>query len=567
MKSQKLKRVIVVLLVTAMAVAIPSSFAKYMGEEHFTMSIKKEIYFLFNTSSNTASKVKLPYPGYYAIIAKGGDGANGDSYNGDKSQGYKIEGGFGGVVVGLYQTTEVGQYLFVAPGSAGGRPNPNSKPNVAISNAVHGAGGVNSAHLIDGLFAGGSGSDLGGGVLNALAEAFSKAPASGGGGAATLVYKCDKDGNYTSNDILFVAAGGGAGAVWNEGYRSGAGLTTVLGTADPSGFGGDGGSNFFNGKVSAPITYSGSKYTFSFASIYDGFNGTGMVSSIDTRGKAGTSSGAGAGASSSAGGLGGLLAAQTSSPGLTFANGGKGGASAQYGGGGGAGYNGGGGGVSTSVRNQGWSTTNQPAGGGGGGASYIAPAIIQSKNIDYASIIDSVSTGENCIPAQHPVGDFSADGDGYVIIKYLGPSVSNESNTVMASAMARNIVQKYVNSTSYGVVTNIDTNNAFYKSLMADAAIADFLGSRLWTIDYETCGRLTYSSDIIPVLYFSDQKNQTLSTTSKIEVWRYKEGELGKASGVSVTRTNKGSTWSPSYVYSLNNPSSATYAKADFALS
>ena len=88
MKSQKFKRVIVVLLVTAMAVALPSSLAKYADSKNYTMTLTKHLSWFWNSTTATCSStnkkdhvIPLPYKGSYAIIVKGGDGS---TNNGDK---------------------------------------------------------------------------------------------------------------------------------------------------------------------------------------------------------------------------------------------------------------------------------------------------------------------------------------------------------------------------------------------------------------------------------------------------------------------------------------------------
>ena len=100
-------------------------------------------------------------------------------------------------------------------------------------------------------------------------------------------------------------------------------------------------------------------------------------------------------------------------------------------------------------------------------------------------------------------------------------------NDVMASAMSRYIVQKYVNSTYIDTIENTDTSNAFYKELMKDAAISNFLSGRVWSIGYGQCDHVNIKSNVIPILYFSE-KNLTVANGATITVWRYKEGELSK---------------------------------------
>lgn len=511
MKSQNFKRIIVVLLVTALAVAIPSSFAKYMGDEHFTMTVSKKLSFMSNTSSTAMGKqtITLPYPGRYAIIVKGGDGSNGATWK-DGSSNFNIEGGMGAVVAGVYTTSSANQKLVVAPGGAGGRPYLSSGYGAA------GPAGTNSGVT---AYNGGLGASIEAGMWDLfgnLAKNMSKEPSGGGGGAASVVYVCDSNGNYdSSRDLLFVAGGGGAAGNWNQAYEDGLYIVFKVSYSVKAGAGGSAVGNYSNGTLSigdsidvSSVDVKNGSYVVTSSKVIAGQNGDGGSKSFGYGG----STSAGNGGSVSAAALGAMAKGNAGG-----GDGSTGGYANYYGGGGGGGYFGGGGGAGTSLE--------VASGGGGGGSSLISDLIIQDGSVDYASIISEAQDASTCdkkngvIPTQYPLNNNSGEGAGYIIIKYLGPVEGGTSVPTKETKTFNDIMTDIVNmcSSSTGkTIKHNSTTDALYKKVMEDPCVSKLLSGRAWQISVDNSGNVT--------IYFTNDKST--SNGYNKTVWRYKSGSL-----------------------------------------
>ena len=499
MNSKTFKRVIVVLLVTAIAVALPSSFAKYIGQESYTMTVKNKLSFFYNTSSAmTGGKVLLPYAGRYAIIVKGGDGSNGNSWNGTTDSGYSIQGGIGGTVVGVYVTTAANQYVYVAPGGAGGRPYKNSE-----NYGQPGSAGVNTTLS---KFNGGSGDNVSGDTFLNLGSTFSKAPSSGGGGAASLVYKCDSNGNYSSQDLLFVAGGGGAAANWNEDYKDGVWFVVTTIHTYACGTGGSASGNLadYPNSDSHKFTKIENGAFVLNNKIFNGNNGTGSSGAL---GKGGSTT-PGDGGSVSRAVL--LVPGASAGDGSSFDNNGTGGNGKYYGGGGGAGYCGGGGGAGTSI--------DVAAGGGGAGSSFIS-YIITQESVDYNDIISKASNSKTCyngtpIPTQYPLNNNTAEGNGYIIIKYLGSGGAPGTKSVKTTTDVMNDIVTICSPYKGKTIDNDDTSDAIYKAIMDNDLASQILSGRAW--------RITIDKDGNVGIAFTTGKSTSIENGTKF--WGYANG-------------------------------------------
>ena len=499
MNSKTFKRVIVVLLVTAIAVALPSSFAKYIGQESYTMTVKNKLSFFYNTSSAmTGGKVLLPYAGRYAIIVKGGDGSNANTWNGSTDSGFDIQGGIGGTVVGVYVTTEANQYVYVAPGGAGERP--------YLSESGYGkAGSAGVNRMLSGKFKGGEGDNISQDTIFNIGAEFSKQPSSGGGGAASVVYKCDSNGNFSSSDLLFVAGGGGAAASWYKGY-SDRYYFIINGSTTASGTGGSATGNLSNFMQSDNYAcYVIENGSFVLYKVFRGENGTGNSSTLGVGGY--LAPGRTASVSAVAWNL---VYAASAGSGSMYSNGGNGGNGKYYGGGGGAGYCGGGGGAGTSI--------DVAAGGGGAGSSFIS-YIITQESVDYNDMISKASNSKTCyngtpIPTQYPLNNNTAEGNGYIIIKYLGSGGAPGTKSVKTTTDVMNDIVTICSSYKDKTIENDDTSDAIYKAIMDNDLASQILSGRAW--------RITIDKDGNVGIAFTTGKSTSIGNGTKF--WGYANG-------------------------------------------
>lgn len=523
MKSKNCKRIIVLLLVTAMAVAIPGSFAKYVGNQSYMMSVKLVRSFFYNTYDNISlsdCKVELPYPGRYAIIVKGGDGATGIAWA-NKNPSYSVEGGLGGTVVGVYTTTKPKQYLYVSPGTSG------SQQTTTDYYGQPGDGGKNLA--FNNMLAGGKGAIVEGGFVEWLGQNASPEPAGGGGGAASVVFACDANGN--NKELLMIAGGGGAGASWNKGYQA------LLGTK-AGGNGGHGGGNYnnndsLNRKQDSWIIDNG---MFVKGQILPGLDAGGAS---NTAGKGGTTEPGAKGTVESKNVMVFFnLAAGQGEDGTMYSNltGGNGGLANYYGGGGGAGYCGGGGGAGTSI--------GVAAGGGGGGSSYASTRLLPLSSSDYdGAMIKATTKGtawkNKIIPKQYPMGTTGTnlEGDGYIIIEYLGPAVDDTTVPTPETKSFSKVLEFIVTTCSpnhrnayntkdqENTFTNSDTSNTYYKAVMADPCAKLLLQGRSWKITTSANGDVT--------IIFTEERSTNIGANTKF--WKFNSNSWQYASPSSTT--------------------------------
>lgn len=505
MKSQKFKRIIVLLLVTAMAVAIPGSFAKYVGNQSYKMSIKKTKSWIWNSTNTSGQIVTLPFAGRYAIMVKGGDGATGLAWAGGQHvSDYDADGSIGGTVVGIYVTTEENQKLYVAPGTSGQNQNKGSK----------GLGGTNDTRL--NKYYGGDGSGV-----NIIYQFLSAEPAGGGGGAASVVYRCTSNGDYSDGDLLFIAGGGGGSPSWNQGYQNSPIMVANAYTTNP-GRGGNGGNNYGSNNVSqsndaVDTTYWGSSVLNSFCklsyTVFFGYDGTG--SEVDRKGNSYIHYGTGGTDVKGTGGkaataANGLMFAGNATDGNNFLAGGNGGTANYYSGGGGGGYCGGGGGAGTSI--------DVAAGGGGGGSSCYTSLVLQSETDVYSDMIIKADGLPNQTHS-HNTGAYS--GNGYVIIKYLGSG--GTPGTVIGDPISlESVLQSVLDNFSSNhsgksdSITFRSTSDKTYKMIDSDPCMKMFFDGRLWEISRKN-GVVT--------IYFTDSKDNT-TATSNIKAWKYENGKF-----------------------------------------
>jgi len=360
MKFRMPQIITILILAIVITMACPASFAKYTYTNTYAITLSKNVEikeFSKIYTTTDISGTNIPYSGWYAVVAKGGDGGRGIAITGSTVKGY-VDGGSGGLIATyVYLTKDSKLYAYV--GTSGGDASKNSKGSSG-SVASIGTGGL-----------GDNGTDLGIG-----SKIFSSSAASGGGGAASSVF-INSATDYSK--LLCIAGGGGAGGGYDVGYVfPGGGYLGALKTY-PAGMGGSGGSNVLGTKTSALSVSGGSVYAGN-----DGTDGSVMSSEGDSAGnykntyvtkrESGYHSyGLGG---TTVGGYGGHTTAQdlckefdgtSKKAGASYAastSGGVGGAGYIYGGAGGGGYAGGGGGVGTSLY--------YSAGGGGGGSSYVA---------------------------------------------------------------------------------------------------------------------------------------------------------------------------------------------------
>lgn len=559
MKSQKFKRVIVVLLVTAMAVAVPSSFAKYATRQSYTMKLTKHQSWQYNTYQYSETKrelqgwsyvnvtyqylsnetVTLPYAGRYAIIAKGGDGAKGLAWASTaQTHNYDVDGGKGGTVVGVYTTTKENQHLYVAPGFAGTNQTKGSS----------GAGGTNDLEKFSGG-AGGKFTVAFGDVMAWLGSLLSAEPAGGGGGAATVVYQCDDNGKYSDADLLMIAGGGGGSPSWNQGYQNtniGAlGINTSSRTVPP-GQGGMGGSNFGDNSTNRReslgntdtyvVSTALNAYCIVSYDIYDGLSGTGSNDTYDHFGTGGNIKGGLAGKAIASCAMGNqklVDASSVATAGSVFTSGGTGGKGDYYAGGGGGGYCGGGGGNGTSI--------DRPAGGGGGGSSYVSFLINQDSGINYSAYIsEAAAKTEKPIPSQDHPGILGAnEGNGYVIIKYLGPAEDVENPNIITLddilGKVNLICKSYPNKKNIG---NTSTSDSLYKALIADSDVNLLLSGRAWRVNTDANGLST--------LEFTNTKSASIGYNAKF--WKYNSNGTWQTGTASYTYPSKYSSSATGFV-------------------
>ena len=538
MKSQKFKRIIVLLLVTAMAVAIPGSFAKYVGSVQVTkMAVKKKIAWFFNTGTSLDGQIiTLPYAGSYAVIVKGGDGSDGYVWNNtERSKNNEdVSGGIGGTVVGVYVAKQANQILYVAPGGAGSRPRQVYESMFSGTVGRYGYAGTNNGESI---FNGGKGADV---TDLPLAKYMSKMPSSGGGGAASVIYECDSNGNKTN--LLFVAGGGGSAGSWNELYEKGIWLAVCTVDSIASGKGGDGASNYANGKTnSVDYAYTIEDGKFVKHLIIPGLDGTGAN---NTLGKGGRGvPGRTATVESACSGWMEAGSAQRGSA-IFVDKSGVGGNGCFYGGGGGGGFCGGGGGAGASL-------DNIPAGGGGGGSSYMSDVIVQDLDIEYSSIINDAMDESKCdkingkIPVQNSSVGTSEDSDGYIIIKYLGeggtPGESPANNTKSLSSVMTDIVNACSSYKSKTINNTTSSSDPMYSDVMNVPCASLLLEGRAWKIGTDKNGNATIT--------FSEERSAAIVKSTRF--WKYNNGTFSSAtakqSGSIITGYSYGypsdSTW------------------------
>ena len=548
-KSAKIKRILIVLLVTVLAVALPASFAKYIDSKTYTLHLTKtEVFkFFYNTSnSKMAEKVELPKAGRYAIIVKGGDGADNYVWNSTtKVNNSYIYGGKGGTVVGVYTTTEDHQYVYVSAGGVGNKP---EQPNGV---GAGGEPGKNSLSMLNG----GKGGimEATGGFYDAIikfaAVAFSQSPSGAGGGAASIVYACDSSGHYDKDsDLLLLAGGGGGASSWNSAYASGNIKVPVINkNSVPSGAGGNGSGNFLGDSVaksdSSDMLQNYSDWKIStdnnFTRKYMGF----IIAGLSGEGNA-TQGTYGKGGSTKPGAGGtvnnvGILSGSPADAGTAYASGGTGGEGSYYGGGGGGGYCGGGGGAGSSI--------DVAAGGGGAGSSAISSWISQdiSDKICSDMITDAKST-KTCWKNGVIPDNSTGKSNGYIIIRYLGPveqSTPVPSGIEIETKSLFDVMESIVsiskdNKPKSGSteITN-SSSNAFYKAVMDDPCIKLLLDKRAWTISVNSSGNVS--------IEFTDNRNTTIEKNTKF--WKYENGQM--YSGI-AKETSKWSFAGTYYSYS-----------------
>ena len=410
MKNKRFQLATMIVLALIMVLCIPSSFAKYIKNEKFTVPVKvyynidkPKIYYdkvdnvqayKYSDVANGYKEISIPKDGYYIIITKGGNA--GQSYSNSSSGKISsvINGGAGGTVVGYgkFSTSDSFKvYLGSAGGNAGltrtgnykykslnyyyeyARVNTSGKQLAenGENNVLEGSTTIKNKVLSNAGLAGtnayGSGLGSDGNTdtrFNSYLTEFAYT-SSAGSGAASVVRRGDS--------LLMVAGGGGASAS----YVTSCGLFTMV----AGGTGGAGGSN-----VSTSTT-----------GVINGANGTG--------------SGAGYGGGATGGNFGVVgsvitldifvqtISERKGASGGDYSNVnslGNGGIGAAFGGPGGGGYSGGGGGAGFSI--------NESTGGGGGGSSYVDSTLSwnTAKNKIYTDALGKTS--------------FASEKDGWIIV-------------------------------------------------------------------------------------------------------------------------------------------------------
>lgn len=337
-------------------------------------------------TSNNVIHATAKNTGYYAIIAKGGNGGNGYQYNGNSGGIRKTYYGGSGGITTSYAYITAGTVFSVYTGSTGGTPVPTG----GGTRTAVGTAGTNGASRGEGAtganYASGNGSNM---TMNI---------ASGGGGAATII---STGSVSTVSNILAIAAGGGGSASWDEGMNGYMGLITTR----PCGGGGHGGTNI-PGNTLGQATSNVASGGWNGLVIHggNGFIDNSYPDPKDSKGKGGTTTGGAAGTSSLITYLVQTVYGATATAGKAPSAYGDGGAGAQHGGGGGGGYAGGGGGSGTSI--------NYSAGGGGGGSSFI------KTGTGFGALTDSAKISEIIGRAGIDVNDTR----GFYIIAFLGES-------------------------------------------------------------------------------------------------------------------------------------------------
>lgn len=370
-----MKIVIAVILMVTVSLSIPSTLAKYTDKKSYQIVVSSEM-------SNTASKNKSTSKGtnspqslsftatkngYYAIIARGGDGSPGmydKKGNLETVESAAGKGGYAYACVYLKKGDVVTAYI------GNTATDPKRQTNILETYSGYIArGGTNGSPA----GSGGNGDYLGSMVVCRNT--------SGAGGAATYVVKGTKD----SGTLLLAAGAGGGG---------GSGDAAGLSLAKKGGKGGAGG-------MMSP-TYS---KTSAYA-VFNGVTGTDNSDSDFREGRPGTTSGGTRGKSGWGDGGDGTVVATSGS-----LSGGAGGVGFTYGGGGGGGYAGGGGGAGNG--------DGDSAGGGGGGSS----AIILSSNGKSSLKLNSTALAKVFELAGYS-SDFNSYNCGFAIIAYLNDGVN-----------------------------------------------------------------------------------------------------------------------------------------------
>lgn len=387
MNNKFFKVITCLVIIAVFTMSISTSYAKYYEKKDYTVAVSSTSFEKLVTSSNNGQAITLPETGYYAIILKGGDGADGLAQKNAKlADSFTIPGGSGGIIATVAKfnaNTNLVPYI----GNAAANISKIGSSTSGATNSAIGSGGNGTTFKIDSSF------NWGKQVVEWLSSYFTADNAGVGGGAASALYVTSK----SNSNLLSVAGGGGGSGSYDYDYRQPEGYSVLIYTVYtcPSGTGGEGGSNVIGTKTSPINTGNGSDnntgapagYAFSgidgndisntssgglsdgkYANTYVSIHSSGYDSNKPSYGKGGSTSG----------GAGGYVVSNSfesagqASQGSNFANGGSGGNASQYGGGGGGGFCGGGGGNSASI--------NISNGGGGGGSSYYAKNVPGTSN-------------------------------------------------------------------------------------------------------------------------------------------------------------------------------------------
>lgn len=369
------KIAISVILMITVSLSIPSTLAKYTDKKSYQIVVSSEMtntaYKNKSTSKGSNSPQSLSYTatktGYYAIIARGGDGSPGMYDKKGTLETTTSAAGKGGYAYACVYL-KAGDLITAYIGNTA--TDPKRQTNVLETYAGYIArGGTN------GTSAGSGGNG------DYLASMPLCRNTSGAGGSATYVVKGNKD-----SGILLLAAGAGGGG--GSGDAAGGKLAK---------YGGKGGAG---GMMSS---------TSSKTSSYIVFNGTSGTDNSDSdyrEGRPGTTAGGMRGKSGWGDGGDGNVVTTSGS-----LSGGIGGVGFTYGGGGGGGYAGGGGGAGNG--------DGDSAGGGGGGSS----AVILSSDGKSSLKLNSTALAKIFELAGYS-SDFNSYNCGFAIIAYLNDGVN-----------------------------------------------------------------------------------------------------------------------------------------------
>lgn len=385
MKSRFPQIVTLLILAVLLSVSLPASYAKYIHSNTYNFELTKKVFSFDIIAQGLTSKRgkdsaeavvqtgAVDKSGYYAVIAKGGNGSKGMYTDSNELYGSESIGGYVYSCIYLDKGDSLQAYL----GNAGGEPS---------RTRVNGQGGINGFtysyterewelyHYVNHTY---TNPVANGGAGNNIGNLYSK-NASGGGGAATLVFKTSASG-----DKSLITVAGGAGANGSGDDKS------VIITSVYKGESGAAGGNM-----------SSSHQRASGYLVYNGL-------SVGT-----PRSGGGGSISGGSGGYELSSADSGTAMNLTNFSGGSGGAAAAFGGGGGGGFAGGGGAAGNGA--------SVAAGAGGGGSSaiilesgnkttYDLDPIVRDKIVSASNFASSVNFNENAFPS-----------GGFVIIAYVG---------------------------------------------------------------------------------------------------------------------------------------------------